>query len=135
MKTLAILVGGGPAPGINAVIAAATIEELQQIPGMSAGRLQEHQDAAKAYIEKKRSQPEGAEGEGGSVLPPPAEGDVPLESVKGVGPKTLELLAAAGITAPSQVAQLTPEELSQKTGIPVAKSQQLVETCRASLTA
>src|SRR5436309_8569027 len=26
MKTLAILVGGGPAPGINAVIAAATIE-------------------------------------------------------------------------------------------------------------
>ena len=26
MKTLAILVGGGPAPGINAVISAATIE-------------------------------------------------------------------------------------------------------------
>ena len=26
MKTLAILVGGGPSPGINAVIAAATIE-------------------------------------------------------------------------------------------------------------
>src|SRR6266403_1627181 len=26
MKTLAMLVGGGPAPGINAVIAAATIE-------------------------------------------------------------------------------------------------------------
>ena len=26
MKTLAVLVGGGPSPGINAVIAAATIE-------------------------------------------------------------------------------------------------------------
>jgi N utilization substance protein A len=116
-------------------IAAATIEELQQIPGMSAGRLKELQDAAKDYIERKRTQPEGAEGEGGVAVPPPAEGDVPLESVKGVGPKTLELLAAAGITAPSQVAQLTPEELSQKTGIPQAKSQQLVETCRASLTA
>jgi len=30
MKTLAILVGGGPAPGINAVIAAATIEARNQ---------------------------------------------------------------------------------------------------------
>jgi N utilization substance protein A len=114
-------------------ISAASIEELQQIPGMSAGRLQELKDAAKAYIEKKR---QGIEGEGeGTVIPPPAEGDVPLGSVKGVGPKTLELLAAAGITAPSQVAQLTPEELSEKTGIPLAKSQQLVETCRSSLTA
>src|SRR5216683_421483 len=28
MKTLAILVGGGPAPGINGVIAAATIEAI-----------------------------------------------------------------------------------------------------------
>lgn len=113
-------------------IAAATIEELQQIPGMSAGRLQELKDAAKAYIEKKR---QGGEGEGESgAIPPPAEGEVPLETVKGVGPKTLELLAAAGITAPSQVAQFTPEELSEKTGIPLAKSQQLVETCRSSLT-
>ena len=30
MKTLAILVGGGPAPGINAVIAAAAIEARNQ---------------------------------------------------------------------------------------------------------
>ncbi len=116
-------------------ISSATIEEMQQIPGMSAGRLQELQTAARAYVEKKRTNPEGAEGEGGIALPPPIEGDVPLETVKGVGPKTLELLAAAGITAPSQVAQFTPEELSVKTGIPQAKSQQLVETCRASLTA
>ncbi|HEX5037081.1 MAG TPA: transcription termination factor NusA [bacterium] len=115
-------------------INAASIEELQQIPGMSAGRLQELKDAAKAYIEKKRQGGEGGEGEG-MVIPPPAEGEVPLETVKGVGPKTLELLAAAGITAPSQVAQFTPEELSEKTGIPLAKSQQLVETCRSSLTA
>lgn len=116
-------------------IVAATIEELQQIPGMSATRLQELQSSAREYIEKKRMSPEGTAGEGGIVIPPPAEGDVPLENVRGVGPKTLELLAAAGITAPSQVAQFTPEELSEKTGIPLAKSQQLVETCRSSLTA
>jgi predicted flap endonuclease-1-like 5' DNA nuclease len=84
-------------------IAAATVEELMQIPGMSAARVQELKDASKAYIEKKRMNPEGT-GEAPGMLPPPAEGDVPLENVKGVGPKTLELLAAAGITAPSQVA-------------------------------
>lgn len=118
-------------------IAGATIEELQKIPGMSANRVQELKTAAEAYVEKKRTAPEaGAEGEGGVAFPPASAGrpEIPLVSVKGVGPKTLELLAAAGITAPSQVAQCTSEELSEKTGIPVAKAQQLVESCRQSLT-
>lgn len=119
-------------------IAGAKMEELQQIPGMSVARLQELQDAAKVYVEKKKMMPEGAEGAGeggagGVVAAEGPEDQVALESVKGVGPKTLELLAAAGITKPSQVAQCTPEELSEKTGIPVAKAQQLVESCRAAL--
>ncbi|MBI3540819.1 MAG: transcription termination/antitermination protein NusA [Deltaproteobacteria bacterium] len=36
-------------------IAAASIEELQQIPGMSVTRLQELKDAALVYVEKKRT--------------------------------------------------------------------------------
>lgn len=123
-------------------IAAASIEELQQIPGMSVTRLQELKTAAEAYVAKKRTQPsetsggEGATGESAALLPvaPLLRDQVPLESVKGVGPKTLELLAAAGLTMPSQVAQCTSEELSEKTGIPPAKAQQLVESCRAALT-
>ncbi len=113
-------------------IAAASIEELMQMPGMTETRVHELQSSSKAYIEKRRS--EGA-AENAAAPVPQASGreEVPLEEVKGVGPKTLELLAAAGITAPSQVAQCTPEELSERTGIPVAKAQQLVETCRASL--
>jgi N utilization substance protein A len=112
-------------------IAAASVEELMQIPGMTEGRVKELHTASRAFIEKRRAE---AMGEAGAV-PAPDLGreEVPLEQVKGVGPKTLELLAAAGITVPSQVAQCSPEELSEKTGIPVAKSQQLVETCRQSL--
>jgi predicted flap endonuclease-1-like 5' DNA nuclease len=116
-------------------IVGATNEQLMQIPGMSMNRVQELKTAAQAYVDKKSA--ESAEG-GGAAIPAPtgAPGqEVPLVSVKGVGPKTQELLAAAGITAPSQVAQLTPDELSEKTGIPLAKAQQLVETCRASLSA
>lgn len=117
-------------------IAGASIEELQRIPGMSANRVQELKTAAEAYVEKKRMAPEGGgEGEAASMPPPAPEGrpEVPLVSVKGVGPKTLELLAAAGITAPSQVAQCTPDELSEKTGIPMAKALQLIESCRMSV--
>jgi len=113
-------------------IVGATHEELMRIPGMILNRVQEIKAAAQAYVDKKRESVEAAAGDVG-VSAPGLE--VPLESVKGVGPKTQELLAAAGITAPSQVAQLTPEELSEKTGIPLAKAQQLVETCRASLSA
>jgi hypothetical protein len=58
---------------------------------------------------------------------------IPLETVKGVGPKTLELLAAAGITMTSQVARSTPEALSEKTGIPLAKALQLIDSCRGNI--
>ncbi len=118
-------------------IAGASIEELQQIPGMSAAKSEELKCAAAAYVEKKRLAPEGEAGEGEAAVPPPPEGDVrsdvPLKSVKGVGPKTLELLAAAGITDPLQVAQQTSEGLSEKTGIPTAKATQLIESCRAAI--
>ena len=117
-------------------IAGATVEELQKIPGMSANRAQELKTVAESYVEKKRTTPEvGADGEVSAVPPPASLGrpEIPLVSVKGVGPKTLELLAAAGLTVPSQVAQCTSAELSEKTGIPVAKAQQLVESCRQSL--
>ncbi len=103
---------------------------MMQIPGMVLSRVQELKSAAKSYVDKKRETIDAASGA------PSAPGqEMPLETVKGVGPKTLELLAAAGITAPSQVAQLSPEELSEKTGIPTAKALQLVESCRASLAA
>lgn len=101
-------------------IAIASLDELKQIPGMSEAKLQELKAASQAYVESKRS--------GESEL----QTTIPLETVKGVGPKTLELLAAAGMTTASQVAQCTAEELSEKTGIPVAKAQQLVESCRVS---
>ncbi len=120
-------------------IAEATIEELQQIPGMSVNRLQELKSAAKSYVEKKRTElATGGEEVAAADAAPPREGEekrveVPLESVRGVGPKTLELLAAAGMTAPSQVARCTAEELSEKTGIPLAKAQQVVESCRTAL--
>lgn len=114
-------------------IAAASVEELMRIPGMTENRVQEIQTSSREFIVRRRAEA-AAEGQVAGA-PPPASGrdEVPLESVKGVGPKTLELLAAAGITMPSQVAQCTPDELSEKTGIPVAKAQQLVETCRQSL--
>ena len=121
-------------------IAEATLEELKQIPGMGVPRLEELKAAAQAYVLKKRSAPDE------SVVVAPEEKVAPLalvsnerrqeislSQVKGVGEKTQELLAAAGITLPSQVAQCTPEQLSEKTGIPAAKAQQLIESCRASL--
>lgn len=117
-------------------IAIATPEELKQIPGMSQAKLEELRTAAEAYVEKKRTSGDGGEMEGGELLPEQissGNSDIPLATVKGVGPKTLELLAAAGMTTPSQVAQCTADLLSEKTGIPLAKAQQLVESCRASL--
>ncbi len=112
-------------------ISEASMDELKQIPGMGEPRLLELQQAAKNYVEKKRLTPS----EEGKVIAPVGERreEVPLENVKGVGPKTRELLAAGGITAPSQVAQCTPEQLSEKTGIPLAKSQQLIESCRIAM--
>ena len=124
-------------------IAGASIEELQQIPGMSVNRLQELKGAAQTYVDKKRmglleggaELPEGALEAAAAVSSEAKRDEIPLETVKGVGPKTLELLAAAGITVPSQVAQCTAEELSEKTGIPLAKAQQLVESCRTTMNA
>lgn len=120
-------------------IAAASIEELQQIPGMSAARLQELKDAALVYVEKKRTagpELEMSHQEGTVELNQPVSApqqEISLQTVKGVGAQTLELLAAAGFTAPSQVAQCTAEQLSEKTGIPPAKAEQLIESCHASL--
>lgn len=112
-------------------IAAASLEELQQIPGLGAARLQELQVIAKEYVEKKRA--EAAEGSGVSHHDEMSANDLSLETVKGMGAKTLELLAAAGITLPTQVAKSSPEELSEKTGIPSAKAQQLIESCKEAL--
>ena len=112
-------------------IAEATLEELRQIPGMSVEKLQELNAAARIYVEKKRALPEGGVSENGNAQAPvAAKPSIPLETVKGVGPKTLELLAAAGLTSASQVAQCSSEELFEKTGIPVAKAQQLIKSCR-----
>jgi N utilization substance protein A len=111
-------------------IAVAKIEELQQIPGMSIARLQELKQAAQVYVEKKRLAPEGAE-EGQAAIP--VKDEIPLENIKGVGPKTLELLAAAGITTPSEVARMTAAVLSEKSGIPLAKAEQLIESCAGGI--
>lgn len=121
-------------------IAGASLEELRKIPGMSVGRLQELQAAAQDYVQKKaQGLLEGQEGQAtgeGEVavgVPETPRQEADLKTVKGVGAKTLELLAAAGITIPSQVARCTSAELSEKTGIPLAKAQQLVESCKESL--
>ncbi len=118
-------------------IVAASMEELRQIPGMSVARLEEFKASAKVYVENKKillETPEGlVEENQENVSSPPPEGEIPLGQVRGGGSKTLELLAAAGITQPSQVIRLTAEDLSTQTGIPLAKSQQLVESCVESL--
>lgn len=105
-------------------IAGASLEQLKRIPGLSAQSIGEIQRAAVQYVtQKKESAAEG--------MPPLLEGKK-LDGIKGVGPKTLELLAAAGLTNPVQVVQCTPEELSEKTGIPLAKAAQLIENCKSS---
>lgn len=103
-------------------IAVATMDEMRQIPGMSDTRIQTLKDAAKVYVDNKRA------GEAQGTV---TELGVSLKEVRGVGPKTLELLAAAGITHVSQVTGLSPQDLSEKTGIPVAKATQLLESCRS----
>lgn len=111
-------------------IAEASLEELQRIPGLGASLLAKIRETAIQYVEKKKE--EAASTEAG-VPPVALQGEVKLEEVRGVGPKTLELLAAAGLTGPGQVGQCTPQELSERTGIPLAKAVQLIENCRASL--
>lgn len=104
-------------------IAETSPEEFKKIPGLTQQLLEEIRKTAVAYVEKKKE-----------AEPPPAVGaGLSLDEVKGVGPKTLELLAAAGITGPAQVVQCTAAELSEKTGIPVAKATQLIENCKETL--
>lgn len=105
-------------------VASAEMDQLKQLPGLSENRLQEIQAAAKAYVEKKK-----LEGVKEAVIDDGTT-EKSLEIVRGMGPQTLELLAAAGITLPSQVAQFSAEELSQKTGIPEAKAQQIIDSCK-----
>ena len=55
-KALAILVGGGPAPGINAVIAAATIEARNRADGLAyevEKNLKEHGDKIEAGLKSR----------------------------------------------------------------------------------
>ncbi len=106
-------------------IAAATMDEMRQIPGIADARIETLKQAAAVYIEQKRA------GEGESGAPRiDKENDISLKEVRGVGSKTLELLAAAGITNVSEILLLPPQNLSEKTGIPLAKATQLLESCR-----
>jgi N utilization substance protein A len=101
-------------------IAEASLEALHKVPGMSKEKLEEIRQAAIKHMAGKST---------GTV----EAGGAPLEAIKGVGPKTLELLKAAGLTNPTLVVGCKAEELSEKTGIPVAKANQIIENCRASL--
>ncbi|MBI2082920.1 MAG: transcription termination/antitermination protein NusA [Deltaproteobacteria bacterium] len=96
-------------------------EDLKKIPGIQPQKLENIRTAAVRYVEQKRQTVEG----GGEAIS--------LKNIKGVGSKTLELLVAAGVTTLQQVVQLTPEQLSEKTGIPPAKANQLIENGRAIL--
>lgn len=107
-------------------IASATLEELQKIPGLGGQVIEGIRKAAIDYVEKKRQGLISPEGE--------VEIQTPLKDVKGVGTKTLELLAAAGLTTVGQVLHCSPEELSEKTGIPLAKATQLIANCKFSPT-
>ncbi len=71
MKTLAILVSGGPAPGINAVIAAATIEarnHKMRVIGCYDGFRWLAQGGAKHVVELKIADVSRIHFEGGSIL-------------------------------------------------------------------
>jgi 6-phosphofructokinase 1 len=71
MKTLAILVSGGPAPGINAVIAAATIEarnHKMRVIGCTDGFRWLAQGDAKHVVELKIGDISRIHFEGGSIL-------------------------------------------------------------------
>lgn len=71
MKTLAILVGGGPAPGINAVIAAATIEarnRKMRVIGCTDGFRWLAQGDARHVVELKIADVSRTHFEGGSIL-------------------------------------------------------------------
>lgn len=105
-------------------IATASADQLSQLPGLGEVRLQEIQEAAKAYVEKKR-----LEGFKEAIIEDGTT-EKSLSIVRGIGPQTLELLVSAGITLPSQVAQFSADELSQKTGIPEAKAQQIIDSCK-----
>ncbi|MBI2067095.1 MAG: transcription termination/antitermination protein NusA [Deltaproteobacteria bacterium] len=101
-------------------IAEASLEELRKVPGL-AGQIEGIHKAAQKYVRENR---EGSDLRGEEKS---------LNSVKGIGAKTMELLKAAGFTHPSQIVQCTPEVLSEKTGIPQAKAVQLIENSRACL--
>ncbi|MFB3121437.1 MAG: 6-phosphofructokinase, partial [Candidatus Binatia bacterium] len=71
MKTLAILVSGGPAPGINAVIAAATIEarnHKMRVIGCYDGFRWLAKGGAKHVVELKIADVSRIHFEGGSIL-------------------------------------------------------------------
>jgi transcription termination/antitermination protein NusA len=55
----------------------------------------------------------------------------PLAELKGVGPKTIEKIEAAGITSIEKLADMTPEQLVEIPGI----GEKMVEKIRQSLTA
>ncbi len=104
-------------------IATARPEQLQQIPGIGQVKIEEISQKAKKFVE-----------DSGRVATPMSQ-KVPLDKIKGLGEKTMELLAAAGITGVDQILVLTTEELSEKTGIPSAKAEQIIESCREALQA
>ncbi|MBI2982574.1 MAG: transcription termination/antitermination protein NusA [Deltaproteobacteria bacterium] len=98
------------------------VEALKKIPGIQPQKLEEIRNAAVRYVEGKGR--ETSEGGGEAIF---------LKNIKGVGSKTLELLVAAGVTTLQQMVKLSPDELSEKTGIPPAKANQLLENGRGIL--
>jgi len=59
-----------------------------------------------------------------------AEEDVPVESIKGVGPKTRELLHGIGIKTVSQLLLQNPAKLAEETGIAEKLIERYVEEGR-----
>jgi hypothetical protein len=67
-----------------------------------------------------------------TMITTPSQSDLDLTKIKGIGPKTIELLKTIGITSISDLLKVTPEDLAEKTGISPKIVSKWLEDAKAS---
>jgi large subunit ribosomal protein L13e len=82
--------------------------------------------------EVRRAARKVTKGAGGSATPAKREG-IPIEKIKGVGPKRVGQLAQAGITTAEGILEVDLEALSKKSGVPLKTLQKYVSEARKAV--
>ena len=66
------------------------------------------------------------------MITKPSQQDFSLTKIKGIGPKTIELLKTIGITSISDLSKVAPEDLADKTGISTKIISKWLEDAKSS---